>query len=91
MRAFYTILMFVILASNLAECWSFSDVATSLERLIRQSNTSQMLNFTGTAASTPSPEVTVEGRIIFVPRRTNIVTCQPGQQADRRGKCRTVW
>ncbi|TGZ48289.1 Uncharacterized protein DBV15_09322 [Temnothorax longispinosus] len=76
---------------GLAECWSFSNVATSIDKLIRpQNDTSKVLNGSDGAISTASPEVTVQGRIIFVPRR-NKVLCQPGQQVDRRGKCRTIW
>ncbi|KYN38220.1 hypothetical protein ALC56_07260 [Trachymyrmex septentrionalis] len=92
MRTFYTILILVILFVSLGECWSFSNIAMSIDKLIRPQNTSQVLNINGngSATSTASPEVTVQGRIIFVPRR-NKVYCQPGQQADRRGKCRQVW
>lgn len=50
---------------------------------------SQILNFHENN-STTTPQVTMEGRIIFIPRR-NRVFCQPGEQVDRRGKCRMVW
>ncbi|KYM81232.1 hypothetical protein ALC53_08303 [Atta colombica] len=92
MRTFYTILVLVILSVSLGECWSFSNIAMSIDKLIRPQNSSQVLNVknrNGSATSTASPENTVQGRIIFVPRRNKV--CQPGQQADRRGKCRQVW
>ncbi|KYN15423.1 hypothetical protein ALC57_12472 [Trachymyrmex cornetzi] len=91
MRTFYTILVLVILSVSLGECWSFSNIAMSIDKLIRPQNTSEVLNVNGngSATSMASPEVTVQGRIIFVPRRK--VHCEPGHEADRRGKCRQVW
>ncbi|CAL1685343.1 unnamed protein product [Lasius platythorax] len=75
MRAFYTTVVLVILFASF----------TSSFFIKRQNDTTQILNFNDTTTS----EV-MESRIIFVPRR-NKVFCEPGQQVDRRGKCRMVW
>ncbi|XP_012539441.1 uncharacterized protein LOC105838433 [Monomorium pharaonis] len=85
MRILDTILVLVILCTSLAACWSFSNVAMSIDKLIRPQNDSSMvLNFKeNDATSTASPDVTMQGRIIFVPRRSK-THCQPGQQIDRR-------
>ncbi|KAM0727596.1 hypothetical protein ACS0PU_005845 [Formica fusca] len=87
MRAFYTIVVLTILFASLASSWCFS--IKPLMGLQDDTNSrSQILNFHENE-STTTPQV-MEGRIIFIPRRTRVF-CQPGQQADRRGKCRMVW
>jgi len=88
MRALYTILVLAILLA-ISAAWSFTNVATSVDRLIRSkgNDTWQVLDFNGNANDT---EATVRARIINVPRR-KMNNCQPGQQRDRRGKCRTIW
>lgn len=90
MRSLYKFLVLVLLIANLAEGWSFTNVARSINRLIRspKNDTLKVLDFNGNDNATT--EVTVMGRIIVVPRR-NVANCQPGQQRDRRGKCRTIW
>jgi hypothetical protein len=88
MRALYTILVLAILLA-ISAAWSFTNVAMSIDRLIRSdtsNDTWQVLDFNGNDTT----EATVSARIIVVPRR-KVGNCQPGQQRDRRGKCRTIW
>ncbi|KAL6441621.1 hypothetical protein ACFW04_003627 [Cataglyphis niger] len=88
MRAFYMIVVLIILFASLASSWCFS--IKPLMGLQDDTNSrSQILNFHENDRTT-TPQVTMESRIIFIPRR-NRVFCQPGEQVDRRGKCRMVW
>lgn len=98
MRGFYTVvvaLMTAILLAGLAQGWSFSNVASSIGKLMQPESgaaAQQVVSLDGSnaAPSNITPEVLVQGRIIVVPlRKTN--NCEPGQQLDRRGKCRPVW
>lgn len=97
MRGFYMVIALVtILIVNLSWGWSFTNVAESIRDKLTQLKTEEprVLNFDNGEHGVPSKnniaDVTVQGRIIVVPRRSNN-HCQPGEQVDRRGKCRTVW
>ncbi|EFN80320.1 hypothetical protein EAI_07039 [Harpegnathos saltator] len=95
MRGFCTLVALVaILFVSLGWGWSFTNVATSIGDKLMQSRPeeSRVLNFDGSnsTSANKTADVTVQGRIIMVPRRSN-GRCQPDEQVDRRGKCRTVW
>lgn len=105
MRGFYTraiapplLLLLVFLAyAGHAHAWSFSNVVSSIEKLLekkvqneRDPHAADPNGGASAAVDGNGQGVTMQGRIIMVPRRS-MGQCQPGQKLDRRGKCRTAW